>query len=75
MLTVPVPQALLCQLALLLRCSSVGVAPAGTAPAKPSLPRSSQGPGRAGTQRWFENLSSNSSDSGTKPYKQGVQGE
>ena len=30
MLTVPIPQALQCQLALLLRCSSVGVGPAGT---------------------------------------------
>ena len=33
MLTFPIHQALQCQLALLLRCSSIGVAPAGTAPA------------------------------------------
>ena len=41
----------------------------------PSLPNSSRGLGGAGTLRWFENLSSNSSVTGTKPYKQGVQGE
>ena len=67
MLTVPIPQALQYQLALHLRCSSGQSSSCRYSSGHPSIPRSSLGPGGAGTQRWFENLLSNCSDTGNNP--------